>query len=156
MANKTKQFRLKLKSDGQYRNAKGTLVFRYIVGGKDDALEAYEDAQGEFFRENDDDLPLYMTSRAVMKGSDLIVTSEGKIYVDNSALEEQASLVAQLGGNLGESLAREIASKMAGGKNTSASVKATSEEEEEETEESENEEAKDETPKASSKRRVRK
>ena len=40
---------LKLQSVGQYRNKKGTLVFRYKVSGSPSAMEAFEDAQGEYF-----------------------------------------------------------------------------------------------------------
>jgi hypothetical protein len=150
---KRKQFRLKLKSDGQYRNSKGTLVFRYLVSGKPDALEAYEEAQGDYFVPNDDGIPLYLTSRAVMKGSDLVVTDQGKVYVDNSALEEQASLVAQLGGNLGQALAMEIAKSMAGSKGVSDKGAPIPDDEDEGNPDKEKDKE-EEKPKAGSKRRV--
>lgn len=107
--------KLTIHNNGQYRNKKGTLVFRYTVKGKPDALKAYEEAQGEYYTEDSNTgEPLYFTSRFCGKTCDLIVTDEGKIYPDMSELEQQASLVAQFGGNLGQSMADEIARKLTG------------------------------------------
>lgn len=105
--------KLKLQSVGQYRNKKGTLVFRYKVTGSPDAMQAYEDAQGEFHvvdQESGD--VLYFTPRFAGKTAVLIVTDEGRVYVDMSELEQQASLISQFGGNLGQAMADAFASKL--------------------------------------------
>lgn len=107
--------KLTIQSRGQYRNKKGNLVFRYAVKGKEADLEKYRDAQGEFLVEDSTTGdPLYFSSRFVGKSCDLIVTDEGKIYADMSELEQQASLVAQFGGNLGQAMADEMARKLTG------------------------------------------
>lgn len=105
--------KLKLQSRGQYRNANRKIVFRYAVSGTPDAIKAYEDAQGEYYREDDTTgEPLWFTTSFVGKTGILVVTEDGKIYADTSELEQQASLVAQLGGNLGVAMAAEIARQM--------------------------------------------
>lgn len=110
----SKMSKLTIKSRGQYRNKKGTLVFRYAVSGAPDAMKAYEDAQGEYFTQDaTTDEVLYFTTKFCGKTATLVVTEDGKIYPDMSELEQQASFVAQLGGNLGEAMAREIAKKLA-------------------------------------------
>lgn len=109
-------FELSIKSVGQYRNKKGTLVFRYEVSGSPSALEAYEEAQGSFYTVDDQTgKPMYFTSRFAGKTAKLVVTEAGKVYVDMSELEQQASLVSQLGGNLGEAMAASIAKRFSGG-----------------------------------------
>lgn len=109
-------FNLTIESRGQYRNKKGSLVFRYAVKGKQEALDAYEEAQGSFYTVDDEtNEPMYFTTRFAGKRANLVVTEAGKVYVDMSELEQQASLVAQLGGNLGLAMATEIAKRFAGG-----------------------------------------
>lgn len=110
----SKMSKLTIKSRGQYRNKKGTLVFRYAVSGAPDAMKAYEDAQGDYFTQDTaTDEVLYFTTKFCGKTATLVVTDEGKVYPDMTELEQQASFVAQLGGNLGEAMAREIAKKLA-------------------------------------------
>ena len=107
---------LTLSSRGQYRNKKGTLVFRYAVSGSKAALEAYEDSQGEYYTVDDKSgEPLFFTPRFAGKKATLVVTDEGRAYVDMSELEQQASLISQFGGNLGQAMADAFARSLAGG-----------------------------------------
>lgn len=100
---------------GSYRNKKGNLVFRYAVKGSEAQLEAYKQAQGEFYRETDDGQALWFSSRNVGKRAELILTSNGKIIADMSEFDAAASLAAQYGGNLGQELAKHAASVLMGG-----------------------------------------
>lgn len=112
MANVT----LTVESRGQYRNSNRKLVYRYAVKGTDAALERYREAQGEYLREDDTTGELlWFTTSFVGKRGKLVVTADDKIYADTSELEQQASLVAQLGGNLGAAVAAEIARQMVSG-----------------------------------------
>lgn len=116
--------KLNLSSRGQYRNKRGTIVFRYAVKGTESALDAFEQAQGEYHVvDQDSGEVLYFTPRFAGKNATLIVTDEGKVYVDMSELEQQASLISQFGGNLGQAMADAFARKMSGG-SASASTKA--------------------------------
>ena len=107
---------LTLSSRGQYRNKKGTLVFRYAVKGSPAAMQAYEDAQGQYHTvDQDTNEVLFFTPRFAGKNATLIVTDEGKVYIDMSELEQQASLISQFGGNLGQAMADAFARKLSGG-----------------------------------------
>lgn len=118
--------KLTIKSRGQYRNKKGTLVFRYAVSGSPAAMDAYEQAQGDYYtKDTSTDEVLYFTTRFCGKSATLVVTEDLKVYPDMSELEQQASFVAQLGGNLGEAMAAEIARKLAGGSTSSAGKPST-------------------------------
>lgn len=118
--------KLTIKSRGQYRNKKGNIVFRYAVTGNPQAMKAYEEAQGEYYTtDTSTGEVLYFTTRFAGKTATLVVTEELKVYVDMSELEQQASFVAQLGGNLGEAMAREIAKKLASSGPGSAPSKST-------------------------------
>lgn len=115
--------KLKLSSRGQYRNSKGTMVFRYAVKGNESAMDAFEDAQGEYHVVDQKTAEvLYFTPRFAGKDATLIVTEEGKVYVDMSELEQQASLIAQFGGNLGQAMADAFARKLSGGSATSKPI----------------------------------
>lgn len=112
----SKMIKLNIASRGNYRNKKGTRVFRYAVKGSPDAISAYRDAQGEYFVEDAvSGEVLYFTPRFAGKNATLIVTEEGKVYVDMSELEEQASLIEQFGGNLGQAMADAFAKKLVSG-----------------------------------------
>lgn len=122
----SKMNKLNIVSRGNYRNKKGTRVFRYAVKGSPDAISAYRDAQGEYFVEDAvSGEILYFTPRFAGKTATLIVTEEGKVYVDMSELEEQASLIEQFGGNLGQAMADAFAKKLVvGGSASKASTPA--------------------------------
>jgi len=117
--------KLNLSSRGQYRNKRGTIVFRYAVKGTEAAMDAFEQAQGEYHVvDQDSGETLYFTPRFAGKNATLIVTDEGKVYVDMSELEQQASLISQFGGNLGQAMADAFARKLGGG-SASSSPKAS-------------------------------
>lgn len=123
--------KLKLSIRGQYKNGKGTTVFRYAITGSKDAVEAYQEAQDEglqFTDESSGEL-IYLTSRFAGDNATLVVTDQGKIYVDMSKLEQQASLIAQLGGNLGQAMAEEVARQFLSGKSTPTSKPAVAQDE---------------------------
>lgn len=116
----SKMSKLNIASRGNYRNKKGTRVFRYAVKGSPDAISAYKDAQGEYFIEDAvSGEILYFTPRFAGKNATLIVTEEGKVYVDMSELEEQASLIEQFGGNLGQAMADVFAKSFVNGSSAS-------------------------------------
>ena len=118
-----KTHKLNLTSRGNYRNKKGTRVFRYCVKGSADAMKAYESAQGEYYIVDAvSGESLYFTPRFAGKNATLIVTEEGKVYVDMSELEEQASLIEQFGGNLGQASAHETAKAFVHGKSATATA----------------------------------
>lgn len=120
-----KTHKLNLTSRGNYRNKKGTRVFRYCVKGSADAMKSYAEAQGEYhIVDAVSGETLYFTPRFAGKNATLVVTEEGKVYVDMSELEEQASLIEQFGGNLGQAIAAETAKSFVHGK--SATVAAPS------------------------------
>lgn len=116
---------LTVKSAGSYRK-KSTqrMVFRYTVHGSKKALDAYEDVQGDYYIFDEDrEQPLYFSARAILPGCKLVVNEDTeKVYVDDSELQANASIVAQLGGNLGEAYAKAMAEQALG---TSHAVKQT-------------------------------
>lgn len=145
-------YQLTIESRGQYRNKKRNIVFRYAVKGKADAMQAYEDAQGQYYTVDDKTGEvMYFTPRFAGRTATLCVTDEGRVYVDMSELEQQASLVAQLGGNLGQAMADEIAKRFGGKTSMSTPTVKPEGESDEKTEEPEKAEPK---PSASA-RRVR-
>ena len=83
----TKKIVLTATRHGHYVNKKGNVVFRYLVNGDKEALEAYEEAQGSNFRayegEAGDKLngtPLFFSTRALPKAIDLEIGAKG-VYV---------------------------------------------------------------------------
>ena len=87
---------LKGKFEGQYRNANGTLVFKYGVSGKSDSVEAYEGSKGDYLRHSDQSgNPLFFTTRYTGDNIKLTVTSEGEWIVDTSDIDKMTSLAEQ-------------------------------------------------------------
>ena len=112
----SKNHTLTISSRGNYRNKKGNKVFRYAVKGSPEAMSAYETAQGSYYVvDSVSGESLYFTPRFCGKTATLVVTPEGKVYPDMSEFEEQASLIAQFGGNLGQAIADQVAKKFVHG-----------------------------------------
>tara|TARA_Y100000385_G_C12617510_1_gene435586 strand:- start:20 stop:418 length:399 start_codon:yes stop_codon:yes gene_type:complete len=87
---------LKGKFEGQYRNANGTLVFKYGISGKSDSVEAYEGSKGDYLRHSDQSgSPLFFTTRYTGDNIKLTVTSEGEWIVDTSDIDKMTSLAEQ-------------------------------------------------------------
>jgi len=68
----------------------GRNVYRYLVNGTKEALEAYEEAQGSNYREYENDsnpddklngTPLFFSTRPEGKNIDLEITPNGKVII---------------------------------------------------------------------------
>ena len=112
---------LSVQMQRSYKSKNGNRTFVYTVSGKPSDIEAYREAQGEFYREDDKtNNPLWFTTKCIGKTGTLIITDNGNIVPDMSEFDEAASLAAQYGGNLGEMLAREAAQRLLGGRRLSS------------------------------------
>lgn len=97
-----------------YRSKNGNATFVYGVKGSEKDLAAYKEAQGDFYREDDNGTPLWFTTRCIGDSGKLIITTNGNIVPDMSAFDKAASLAAQYGGNFGEALAKSAAASILG------------------------------------------
>ena len=112
---------LSVQMQRSYKSKNGNRTFVYTVSGKPSDIEAYKEAQGEFYREDDKtNNPLWFTTKCIGKTGTLIITDNGNIVPDMSEYDEAASLAEQYGGNLGEMLAREAAQRLLGGRRLSS------------------------------------
>ena len=112
---------LSVQMQRSYKSKNGNRTFVYTVSGKPSDIEAYKEAQGEFYREDDKtNNPLWFTTKCIGKTGTLIITDNGNIVPDMSEYDEAASLAEQYGGNLGEMLAREAAQRLLGGRRSSS------------------------------------
>ena len=112
---------LSVQMQRSYKSKNGNRTFVYTVSGKPSDIEAYREAQGEFYREDDKtNNPLWFTTKCIGKTGTLIITDNGNIVPDMSEYDEAASLAQQYGGNLGEMLAREAAQRLLGGRRLSS------------------------------------
>lgn len=100
----------------------GKTVFVYEVTGSKAGVEKYSEAKGDNLVIGDNGNPLWFTTNSVGKTGELVITDDGKTYVDQSELEMVASQVAQLGGNLGTAMAEAYAAKMVNSGNSSTAV----------------------------------
>jgi len=103
-----------------YRSQNGNATFVYTVSGSASDLEAFQNAQGEYYRETDDGTPLWFTTRCVGNQGKLIITTNGNIVPDMSAFDQASSIAAQYGGNFGQELARMSAQNVLGTQGSSA------------------------------------
>jgi hypothetical protein len=97
-----------------YRSRNGNPTFVYAVSGSTADLEAFKEAQGEYYREDDNGAPLWFTTRCVGNSGKLIITTNGNIVPDMSAFDQAASIASQYGGNFGQELARMSAQQVLG------------------------------------------
>lgn len=112
---------LSVQMQRSYKSKNGNRTFVYTVSGKPSDIEAYREAQGEFYREDDKtNNPLWFTTKCIGKTGKLIITDNGNVVPDMSEYDEAASLAEQYGGNLGEMLAREAAQRLLGGRRLSS------------------------------------
>ena len=107
---------MKVKLIRSYRSKNGNATFVYGVSGNASDLEAFKDAQGDYFREDDNGTPLWFTTRCIGDTGKLIITSAGNVVPDMSQYDQAASLVSQYGGNFGEELAKASVAKLLGAK----------------------------------------
>ena len=117
---------LSVKLQRSYMSKNGNRTFTYSVTGSNAEMEAYREAQGEYYTEDKKTQQvLWFTTRCIGKTGTLIITDKGNIVPDMSEFDEAASLAQQYGGNLGEMLAREAAQRLLGGRRSSAPAKDT-------------------------------
>ena len=105
---------MRIKLERSYRSKKGNPTFVYGVTGNEADLESYREAQGDFYREDDDGQALWFTTRCVGPQGSLIITTNGNIVPDMSAFDQAASIAAQYGGNFGAELAKMSAASILG------------------------------------------
>jgi hypothetical protein len=115
---------MKIKLIRSYRSKNGNATFVYGVTGSDADLKAFKDAQGEYYREDEDGTALWFTTRCVGNTGSLIITTNGNIVPDMSAFDQAASIAEQYGGNFGQELAKQAAQSILGGSSTSAPASA--------------------------------
>lgn len=106
---------MKVSLSRSYRSQKGNTVFVYTVTGSESQIAAYKAAQGDNYRETEDGVSLWFTTRCIGKTGTLIITEKGRIVPDMSAFEQAASLAAQFGGNFGQELAKATVSQLLNG-----------------------------------------
>jgi len=111
---------MKIKLIRSYRSQNGNATFVYGVTGSDADLKEYQDAQGEYYREDDEGTPLWFTTRCVGNNGSLIITTKGNIVPDMSAFDQAASIASQYGGNFGQELAKQAAQGILGGSSASS------------------------------------
>lgn len=105
---------MKVKLSRSYRSQKGNTVFVYTVEGTPAQIDAYKAAQGDNYRETEDGVSLWFTTRCIGNNGTLIITEKGKIVPDMSAFEQAASLAKQFGGNFGQELAKQAVANILG------------------------------------------
>lgn len=106
---------MKIKLQRSYRSKNGNPTFVYSVHGTAEELEAYKDAQGDYYREDTESgHPLWFTTRCVGPNGKLIITTNGNIVPDMSAFDQASSIAAQYGGNFGQELAKMSAASILG------------------------------------------
>lgn len=121
-----KLFAMNVKMQRSYKSRNGNRTFVYAVSGTQAELEAFKEAQGEFYREDDTTgTPLWFTTRCIGKTGTLLITEKGNVVPDMSAFDEAASLAEQYGGNLGEQLAKEAAQRLLGGRGAAKAQSAS-------------------------------
>lgn len=99
----------------QYRNKKGNLVFVFIVMGTPAELAKYKEIQGDFYREDEGNQPLFFDKDYTSEKIDLLITKDGKrVLADNSELEKAKSQVKAFGGDIGQAMAQVKAQQITG------------------------------------------
>ena len=122
---------MKVTMQRSYKSKNGNRTFVYTVTGSNADMEAYKEAQGEYYREDEKtQQALWFTTKCIGKTGTLLITDNGNIVPDMSEFDEAASLAQQYGGNLGEMLAREAAQRLLGGRRLSSSKPAAKQDEE--------------------------
>jgi hypothetical protein len=105
---------MKIKLIRSYRSKNGNATFVYGVNGASADLDAFKEAQGDYYREDTDGTPLWFTTRCVGDNGSLIITTNGNIVPDMSAFDQAASIASQYGGNFGQELAKQAAQSILG------------------------------------------
>lgn len=113
---------LSITFNGDYLNGKvdpvtgkPVVVFRYLVDGKQPALDIYKDVQGGFLRECETTgKALWFTTRYCGEQATLLVNPDtGKCFPDMSEFRKLASLAEQFGPQVAQSAISKLFSKKA-------------------------------------------
>lgn len=97
-----------------YVSKKGTDTFIYEVQGTAEELAAYKEAKGEYYREDENGKPLFFYTNYVGERAKLIITTNGNVVPDRSALKKAMSIVRQAGGDAGQAMAAQAAQAVFG------------------------------------------
>lgn len=109
-----KQIRMKATFVSNHVSKKGTRTFVYELRGlTDEQLAKYKEAQGDYYRENENGVPLFFTTRFTGQDVTVLITVNNRVVVDDSENQAAASMAAAYGGNLGQALADKFAERIA-------------------------------------------
>lgn len=90
-----------------YRSKKGNSVFKFIVTGSVEEIEAYKTAQGQNYREEDiTKEPLFFTPIFQAKVLTLLITPNNKVVVDNTEIAAVESMIENATGIYQQELAK--------------------------------------------------
>lgn len=110
---------------GSYRKAgTGNLVFRGIVNGSEAELADYKATQGSnYVQDEKTGKPLFFTTRPIAERFKLVKTrgtaeKPARYIADSSDMDLKAAIVKNLGGNLGQEIAKITASQLLFGNST--------------------------------------
>ena len=74
---------LSVKLQRSYKSKNGNRTFVYAVSGKPADLDAYKEAQGDYYREDDKTgQALWFTTRCIGKQGELLITDNGNVIID--------------------------------------------------------------------------
>lgn len=95
-----------LNEDGTAKKVKGTnknlIMFRYTVHGSKEELEHYKECQGgnnpeghkdNHYRESEEGVPLYFTSRPIGKSGQLGISTKGNVFIDTTDMDLAEALI---------------------------------------------------------------
>lgn len=117
--------KLNVKFVRSYRSKNGNVTFVYTVTGDKTLMTEYQTLQKDFYREDEQGVPLWFTTRFIGDRGTLLITSNNKIVPDMSAYDQAASISSQYGGNFGNELARAAAAMILHGNNNVAPEEPT-------------------------------
>ncbi len=90
-----KKLIIRLHNGGTFRNKSGKISFRYAVSGSAEALEAFKEARGEFYNEDENGVALFYSQQFLGKTGSIAVTDNGKIVTGSNDLAMLNSLAEQ-------------------------------------------------------------
>ena len=90
-----KKLIIRLHNGGTFRNKSGKISFRYAVSGSAEALEAFKEARGEFYSEDENGVALFYSQQFLGKTGSIAVTDNGKIVTGSNDLAMLNSLAEQ-------------------------------------------------------------
>lgn len=79
----------KADNNGSYRN-----VFRYAVSGSQQEIADYQEAQGVYYREDDNGQPLFFSTTFAGPTINLVKTADNRYVVDTSAFAQAEGMLS--------------------------------------------------------------